>query len=59
LAAAVTPRYPLHESCAAGPSIETTPSTDARCADALDEPAYIAAGILAHYPELGKHVMRV
>jgi hypothetical protein len=56
----VTPRYPLHVACAAGPCIHIL-AFDRRplLADALEEAMCIDAVILAHRREPGEHVMRM
>jgi hypothetical protein len=57
-AAAVTPRYPLHEACAAGPCIYNLAfDRHPLLADAVDDAVYIDAGILAHCREPGEQVM--
>jgi hypothetical protein len=59
-AAAVTPRYPLHVACAAGPCIYNLAfDRHPLLADALDNAVYIDAGIPAHYPKLGEHELRM
>jgi hypothetical protein len=59
-AAAVTPRYPLHDACAAGPCISILAfDRHALLADAVEDAVTIDAGILPHCRESGEHVMRV
>jgi hypothetical protein len=59
-AAAMTPRCPLHDACAAGQCINNLTFDRRRLlADALEDAVYIDAGILVHCREPGEHVMRM
>jgi hypothetical protein len=59
-AAAVTPQYPSHEACAAGPCIYILAfDRRPRLANALEEAMCIDAGILAHCREPGEHMLRL
>jgi hypothetical protein len=53
----MTPRYLLHEACAAGPCIYNLAfGRHPLLADALEDAVYINAGILVHCRESGEHV---